>query len=98
MSIGGGAKFAESGKKMVMAGFSAGDELAHGKRIQQVSVKSGILQRYAGRWLVIAGIARRLRERKIASINTYAVVHGVGDETFRVNRSREMIVEVAAFR
>lgn len=54
---------------MVMAGFKAGDELAHGESVEQMAIKNAVLQGGTCWRLASCGIARRLRERKSSAIN-----------------------------
>ena|SRR6476661_9275068 len=96
VTVGGGTKLAKGGKEMVMTGFGASDELAHGQGVQQMAVKIALLQGDAGGRLAGGGIARRLRERKSGAVDTQAVLHGVLDKAFRIDRAGKMVMEIAA--
>ena len=80
---------------MVVAGFSAGDELAHGKCVQQMPVKRAVLQGDAGGRLAAGGITRRLREGESCAVNAQTVLHGELDEAFRIDRAGKMVVKIA---
>src|SRR4029077_12584974 len=87
VTVCGCAKLAEGGKEMVMAGFSAGDKLAHGKRVQQMPVKGRVLEGYAGKGLSRCGVAWRLRQRKRVAVDTQSILGRILNEAFRIDRA-----------
>jgi hypothetical protein len=95
VTVGGGTKLAEGGKEMVVTGFSAGNKLSHGERVQQVAVKSTVLQGDGGWRLAAGGIARRWRERKSYTIDAQAILDSKSDKAFRIDRAGKMIVKIA---
>jgi hypothetical protein len=98
VTVGGSAELAEGGKEMVMAGFSSGNKLSHGKGVQQVAIERTVLQGDASWRLACSGIAWRRRERKGCAINAQAILRGVLDEAFRIDCAGEMVMKVAALR
>src|SRR6266853_4828280 len=92
MVVGGGAKLAKGGEEMVVAGFGAGMKLAHGKRIQQVSVERGILQGRGGGRLAVGGIAWRLSQCQSIAIDAQAVLRRPLDVALGVYRAGKVIV------
>ena len=95
--VGGSAKFAEGGKKMIVARFRAGMELAHGKGIEQVAIERRILQNHAGGRLVVARITWRLYQGEGDAVNAQFILDCPIDEAFRINCAGEMVVKVSAF-
>ena len=104
----GAAEFGEGSEEMVVARYGlGGDEAAHGKGIDQLVVKSLVLERFRG-WNV-AGLADRLglgsgldrlrlREPLRHSVYAELVIGADADERLGVDRAIQMIVQIGALR
>jgi hypothetical protein len=94
--VGCSAELTKRGKEMIMAGFSAGTELPHGERVQQMAIERAVLQGRARGKLASAGVARWLRDRKIRAIHTQTIFHSKLDKALRIDRAGKMVVKIAA--
>ena len=95
-------KLVESGKEVVVARFFLGPPVTHGPGVNQRVVKDMVVVGATGGGLAgksLAGdIAGRCEDVGGCAVNAHSVRGGIVDQVLRVNRARQMIVQIAALR
>ena len=87
-------EFQKAVEEMVVRGFRAGLEVAHGECVHHLAVEHGIAERGAGGRARL-GIARWRAQRHRLAVHAEAVVGGILDEALGVNRAHQVVVQVA---